>query len=120
VLTLLIAGYVLWQVATMLPDAIRILMEGAPPDLDLNELVEAMQNSKDVAGVHHLHVWQLDESHRALEAHVVVANADMSALESVKSQLKTMLDERFAITHSTMEFEAPHGKPHAEALVPEH
>ena len=38
-ITLLIAAYVLWQVFKMLPQAIRVLMEGTPPGLDLGELI---------------------------------------------------------------------------------
>lgn len=38
-ITLLIAGYVLWQVVKMLPQATRVLMEGTPPNMDLNALV---------------------------------------------------------------------------------
>ena len=42
-ITLLIAGYVLWQVVKMLPQATRVLMEGTPPDLDLDSLLQELR-----------------------------------------------------------------------------
>jgi cobalt-zinc-cadmium efflux system protein len=105
VLTLLIAGYILWQVYAMLPQAIHVLMEGAPDDLDLDQLIDAMSALDGVAGVHHVHVWQLDERHRALEAHVVIAATQAANLESVKQRVKATLAEEFSISHSTLEME---------------
>ena len=106
-LTLLIAGYVLWQVVTMLPQAVHILMEGAPPALDVDELTRAVCAVDGVQGMHHLHVWQLDENRIALEAHVVVPDA-MSAdrREAVRFEVKQLLSQRFSVAHSTIEMEA--------------
>ncbi|NOX49058.1 MAG: cation transporter, partial [Gammaproteobacteria bacterium] len=38
-LTLLIAGYVLYQAATLLPKTIHILMEGTPEDISINDVI---------------------------------------------------------------------------------
>ncbi len=104
-ITLLIAAYVLWQVFKMLPQAIRVLMEGTPPGLDLGELIERVKQLDGVEGMHHLHVWELDEQHRALEAHIVVAERNAQDLESTKRTIKNRLSEDFGIQHSTLEFE---------------
>lgn len=106
-LTLLIAGYVLWQVVTMLPQATRVLMEGAPPDFDLQGLIERVQAVAGVLGVHHLHIWELYEQHRSLEAHVVIKKDGAGELESIKQRIKQCLAEHYEITHSTIEFEFP-------------
>ena len=66
VITLLIAGYVLWQVVKMFPQATRVLMEGTPPDLDLDALIANVRMIEGVEGLHHVHVCELDEEHRAL------------------------------------------------------
>jgi cobalt-zinc-cadmium efflux system protein len=105
VLTLLIAGYILWQVYAMLPQAIHVLMEGAPDDLDLDVLAERMAAVEGVENVHHVHVWQLDERHRALEAHVVIAATQAANLEAIKWRVKAALEDQFAICHSTLEME---------------
>ena len=102
-LTLIIAAYVLYQAATMLPRTIHILMQGAPEDIDIDEVVQAMEEVAGVNNVHHVHLWQLDEHQNALEAHVVID--DFNATETTKTALKRILMERFAIGHSTLEFE---------------
>lgn len=121
-LTLLISGYVLWQVATMAPQAMRILMEGVPRDLNLKAVAAAVAEVDRVIGVHHLHAWQLDEDHAALEAHIVIPPEAASQLEQIKSEIKTLLREQFHIGHSTLEFDLGHPdeSEHDVELVPSH
>ncbi|MCF4007891.1 cation diffusion facilitator family transporter [Rheinheimera sp. UJ63] len=104
-LTLLIAGYVLWQGFSMLPKANHLLMDGTPEHIDIPQVITAMQAVDGVTNVHHVHIWQVDEQHSALEAHVVVENMDVAALEKIKTTLKALLAREFRIGHSTLEFE---------------
>jgi cobalt-zinc-cadmium efflux system protein len=105
--TLLVAGYVLWQCFPDLRRSIHILMDGAPADVDTDELLAELQSVPGVSEVHHLHIWELDEHARALEAHVVVATEYLDRWSEIKGELKRRLDERFHIHHSTLEFECP-------------
>ncbi len=105
-LTLLIAGYVLYQAATLLPQTIHILMQGTPKDISIEEMIDTMESIEGVANVHHVHLWQLDEHKNALEAHVIIN--DFGELESIKSALKSKIEQRFSIAHSTLEFEIDH------------
>lgn len=106
-LTLLIAGYVLWQGFTMLPGTIHLLMEGTPAHFSIDEVIAAMEAVPGVSNVHHIHAWQLDEHHNALEAHVVMEQAEWQQMERIKTQLKHILTDRFDVGHSTLEFEHP-------------
>ena len=105
VITFLIAGLVLWQGLKMLPKTIHLLMEGTPEDISFDEIKESMESISGVSDVHHIHVWSLDEIRIALEAHVVVISESLSDVEKIKDQLKAMLNEKFNISHSTLEFE---------------
>jgi len=87
-------------------DTVRILLEGVPPDIRLEEVASALAEIPGVHGVHHLHVWQLDETHRALEAHVVVKDDAIDAV-TLKAAARRILMERFRIGHSTLELELP-------------
>ena len=104
-LTLVIAGYVLWQGFTMLPKTIHLLMEGTPEHLSIQEVISAMEATDGVKNVHHVHIWQLDEHHNALEAHVVSKAEQLGEIEAVKSEIKAMLSDKFNVGHSTLEFE---------------
>ncbi len=105
VLTLMIAGYVLWQGFSMLPKTIHLLMEGTPNGVSIDEVISAMEQLDDVVGVHHVHVWELAEHTIALEAHVVVKKANLPDLERVKTNLKRVLHDQFDVSHSTLEIE---------------
>jgi len=105
-LTLLIAGYVLYQAATLLPKTIHILMEGTPEDVSIEEMIKAMEQTEGVANVHHVHLWQLDEHKNALEAHIVIT--DFNKSETIKTALKSKLEQSYSIAHSTLEFEVAH------------
>lgn len=105
ILTLIIAGYILWQSYYMLRETIDILMESTPTEIELDEIMLAMQEVAGVLDIHHLHVWRLDENNILLESHVVIDESDMNSMESIKSSLKDLLDRSFNIQHSTLEFE---------------
>lgn len=102
-MTLLIAGYVLYQGFTEIPKAIHLLMEGAPEGVSIDDVTDAMEDIEGVSNVHHVHIWQLDEQRNALEAHVVLN--ENSNMDNVKATLKAVLHDKFEIEHSTLEFE---------------
>jgi len=76
-----------------------------PGHLTIENVISAMVALGRVEGVHHVHVWQLDEHCNALETHVVSNAKKLADIEDIKSRLRTMLLDRFDIGHSTLEFE---------------
>jgi cobalt-zinc-cadmium efflux system protein len=84
---------------------IYILMAGVPAGVELAALSTAVRAVDGVVGVHHLHVWQLDERAPYFEAHVVIDRVDADRLEDIKRAVKWALRERFGIAHSTLEIE---------------
>lgn len=107
VLSLAIVGYVAWQVATMLPDTIRVLMESAPPDLDVGEVADALRGVEGVEDVHHLHAWLMDEERAAVEAHLVIGREVAPRLDEVTREARRRLRGRFDVHHAALELEFP-------------
>ena len=105
IMTLIIAGYVLYHGIKAMPEVIHLLMEGTPDNVDVETTVKAMESVEGVDNVHHVHVWQIDEQKIALEAHVQILN--VKDMMPIKAQLKKMLEADFGIHHSTLEFEMP-------------
>lgn len=118
VITVIIAGYVIWQGVSVLPRTVRLLMGAVPDELEFDRIVAFLENQKGIESVHHLHVWNLGEHHRALETHVVLSSTSLDAFEDLKVQLRSLLAERFAIGHATLE--ACRAPDCDNALVPEH
>lgn len=126
--TLLIAGYILWQSFREIGPVIRILMLGSPPDIETARVLERIATVEGVQDVHHAHFWQRDEHQNAVDAHLVIARGAWYRADDVKARVKALLRKEFGIEHSTLEIEcaghacaAPNriggGKEHgAEAL----
>lgn len=120
VLTLIIGSYILWHSYHMLREAIEILMEAKPDDIDISELTDSMQKVEKVCEVHHVHVWRLDESSTLLESHIVILKEDMHMMEEIKSAIKQVLHDEFNISHSTLEFEFEPCNAHKHDVVHQH
>jgi cobalt-zinc-cadmium efflux system protein len=103
-ITLMIAGYILWMSVGMLKTTSRILMQGVPPHIAADEVIAAMTAVVGVQTVHHLHIWELDEEHCALEAHVVIDGEHCDCPVILKT-IKQRLHDRFEIAHATIEME---------------
>ena len=64
-----------------------------------------MRTIDGVEDVHHVHLWQMQEHEAALDCHVVLTGDGWTRIEGLKSDIKTRLNERFGIVHSSLEFE---------------
>jgi cobalt-zinc-cadmium efflux system protein len=105
IITLLIAGYILYQSFYLLKETIDILMESTPSDIDITEIKESIESVTHVLDAHHIHVWNLDEKNRLLECHVKIDRSETGELETIKAEIKELLNKKFSISHSTLEFE---------------
>lgn len=105
IVTLAIAGYILWQSFAEIGPVIRVLMLGSPPDLDAAEVTNGMCGMDGVANVHHVHLWLRGEHATALDAHVAIDPGAWDRADAIKTAVKAMLFDRFAIEHTTLELE---------------
>ncbi len=104
-LTGMLALFILYQAFAMLPRTIHLLMEGVPDDIDLEAIKITLSKIEHVDDVHHMHIWSLDESTIALEAHVVVDLNDFNDMENTKRIIKKSLLDNYGIYYSTLEIE---------------
>lgn len=103
VITAIIAGYVIWQGITLMPRTVRLLMGAVPDEVEFDRIVKVLQEQDGILGVHHVHVWNLGEKHRALEAHLVPSNPSLHAFEGLKQSARAVLAAEFGIAHVTFE-----------------
>ena len=106
ILTIIIGIYVLKESYEILKQAINILMQGVPENININELVHEIQEIEGVKNVHHVHVWGLNDNNIFFEAHVNL-NQDILVSETVKTyeNIEHELKEHFGIKHITIQFE---------------
>lgn len=85
----------------------RILLEGTPGDVDLDEIRRHIFELPEVVAVHDLHVWTLTSKLPVLSAHVVVADRCMGdgSAAQVLDRLQECLSGHFDVEHSTFQLE---------------
>ena len=98
-----IALLILPRTWTLLRQAVNVLLEGAPPHLDVIEIEAALCAAAGVRRVHDLHVWTLTSGREAMSAHVVVG-PDTSA-DKILEALHVVLHTGFGIDHTTIQVE---------------
>jgi len=103
--TIMISIYILWHVKSEIGETIRVLMLGAPPDLDPEEVAAAIEATQGVREVHHVHLWSMQERQPALTAHLVIDADAMSRADGIRADVRQSLIDRFAIGHATLEIE---------------
>lgn len=89
-----------WRLAGQ---ALRILIQAAPDDLDLDELTRDLQAIEGVVDVHDLHVWTLTSEMDVASAHLMIGR-DRDA-HAVLDGARTVLQERYGISHATLQVE---------------
>jgi cobalt-zinc-cadmium efflux system protein len=103
-LSVLIALLILRSAWGVVRDSTHILLEGTPPDIDVQILKQALVAAVPcVRGVHHVHVWSLTPKETMLTMHVNVE--DGTDMTRVLNRIKQILIERFGIEHSTIQIE---------------
>lgn len=104
-LSLVIAGMILYSSAGIVRETLNILLEGTPKTLRLAEIRGAMQDIDGVINVHDLHVWSLGSSSHALASHVTIPEMQMSECGAILERINGALRDRFHIHHTTIQFE---------------
>ncbi len=103
---LLIAGYILLTSFHMLKRAVPLLMNSAPPNFDIQVVHAIAANIDGIDELHHIHVWEIDETRRAIIASVrVPEETSLEAVQTLRESLRQQLHDECAIEHATLEFE---------------
>ena len=89
----------------ILREAGHILLEGVPPHIDINVLVDRMRAVEGVSDIHHLHVWSICSHITALSAHIDVEADYRLRQGEVIGALEQLLAHDFHITHTTLQGE---------------
>jgi cobalt-zinc-cadmium efflux system protein len=105
VVSLLIAGLIVYTSWDVLRESATILLEGTPSGLDMPEVAHAITGVAGVRGVHDLHVWVLGPGVVACSCHIVVAEQSVREGQQVLRSVVRELEHRFAITHTTVQIE---------------
>ena len=116
VASIAIAVMIVPRALKVLRESISILLESAPPGLDLIAVREHLRDVPGVIGIHDLHVSRVSSTLPVLTAHVCVDSARFQdgSLPGLLDAMQQCLAEHFDIRHSTVQFEPPGHEEHED------
>lgn len=104
ILTLAVSALIIRVAWPLLSEASHILLQGAPSNIDPDEIADTLTRSVDgVTGVHQLKVWMLTPEEPQLAMHLGVTGP--AAAQDALTEVKRLLRERYGIEQSTIQVE---------------
>lgn len=95
--------FILPRTWMLLKDAVGVLLEGTPSDVNLATMRESIASVPGVASVHDLHVWSLTSGVNAMSVHAVLA--DHALHDEVLAAVQKRVTNDFKIAHATVQVE---------------
>lgn len=102
--SVLIGFFILPRTWRLMREAVDVLLEGTPANVDLPAVEQALAEPEGVEGVHDVHAWSMTSGKNLLSGHVRVAEGVNR--DEVLRELRELLRERFGFDHVTLEIEA--------------
>ncbi|MGG7470492.1 cation diffusion facilitator family transporter [Chryseobacterium arthrosphaerae] len=87
----------------LLKEAVNVLLEGTPKDVDIHGLRKSLEEVPGVKNIHDLHVWSLTSGVNAMSAHVV-KETGISQNQLLKALTEKTVNT-FKISHTTFQIE---------------
>lgn len=100
IMSLAIAIYILSNIYRNLSDTLRVVLQGTPLNVDLEQIENEVKSIEGVKSIHDLHVWTMDGEYNVLTVHVVATES-----EDLKNRIRQKLKD-LSIDHSTIELES--------------
>lgn len=100
---------------SILRESVGILLEAAPPGVDMEAVLAAIRAVPGVLGVHDLHAWTIGSGIIACSCHILVAEGSSSTNQQVQQRVAAALQE-LGITHTTIQVEVDACHPAADAF----
>ena len=106
ILSIVISLYILRGVLKEGWKVITIFLQKNIAGVSLKELIENIGKINNVASVHHIHLWSLDDEHHVFTCHVVTNSNEIEEIQLIKREIRSII-EKFNIFHTTIEIESP-------------
>ncbi|UOO92910.1 cation diffusion facilitator family transporter [Vitreoscilla stercoraria] len=103
----------------ILKEALHVLMEGTPKNLDMDVIRQNLLSQAEIANIHDLHLWSITSGQHVLTCHLVMReDVRISQVQEVLHRLEKLLQAQ-GVQHVTLQAESLH-HGHDEAALCSH
>lgn len=103
IVSVLVALLILKGAWNVIQTTVHVLMEGAPADIDQQEVSLTLQGIEGVKDVHDLHIWSITSGMNSLSCHLLIE--DQAREQQILQQALALIEERFSLPHATIQVE---------------
>lgn len=104
VLTIIISLYLLFMSWHIFRDSLYILMLFTPKHIKIEEIHKEIIKIDGVKNMHHVHIWQLNDSELHFDAHIEFKkDISLSEFDIKCKEIEKVLSEKFDIHHSFLQ-----------------
>jgi len=111
---LVIAALLVYNTLKILREAVQILLEGTPADLDIAAVTDSIVSTDKVMKVDDMHVWAIRSGYNALSCHIVIDEKQLPNSRDIVEAVKAKLRNEQNIQHATIEVELEDCTTHDE------
>ena len=105
IISILIGFIVIYGAFDVVKETLDIFMLAVPEGVNIDDIIKGIKRVPEVKGVHDLHVWTVGSNHHALSGHLLVKDTKISKTYPILCKVNKMLEKKFNIKHTTIEFE---------------
>ena len=99
-----IALYLIFFSTHLFISTLKVLMQFAPDSIDLNELCAEVNTLPLIQSIHHVHLWQLNDSEIHLQAHLALTeDISLSQTCHVLESVEEVLRSHYGVKHIVLQ-----------------
>ena len=104
ILSIAIALFILFNVFRNLSKTMKILLEGVPKEINLDEVHSRIEKIPGVLSVKDLHIWSIDGEEHAMNVCLSVTGENLADSTAIKEKVRSTISD-LQIIHSTIEMD---------------
>lgn len=101
--SILISIFLLKEIFSVLSEAIEMMMDSVPKDLDFNEVKNKLLAMSGVVEIKDLHIWQTGSDNLLLSAHLETTELNPKERVELIAAAQAFLKEQYHISHVTLQ-----------------
>ena len=106
ILSVLIAGLIVWSSRHLMATVLQVLLEGVPRHIDVYSLCSDIEEVEGVTIIHDVHVWTITSGSEAFTAHVLVdPTFSGPQINKILERIQGITHDKYGIDHVTIQVE---------------